>query len=386
MYLQRYLDLSSLISKKSFFLFGPRSTGKTSLIKAQLGEKALVIDLLRSDVLLTLMSAPWEIESIINKRSANQIYVVIDEVQKFPALLNEVHRLIEEKKIHFILTGSSARKLRRGEVNLLGGRAWQAELLPLIKKEIPNFSLERYLQVGGLPNVYLSAEWREELVAYGNLYLTQEVYAESLVKKIQPFSKFLRIAALTSGKLLNFTEVGNDAGVSSATIREYYHILEDTLLGTIIEPWSHHTKRKAVSTAKFYFFDIGVRNHFANIHAIVSGTDTFGQAFEHFIYQEIRAYLSYTRKRSPLTFWRTQLGHEVDFMIGDNLAIEIKAAQTVTFKHAKGLRLLQQEKICKKHLLVSLDRINREDGGIEIICYSDFLDLLWQGEYDQFMA
>ena len=269
---------------------GPRLTGKTSLIKHQLGEAVFMVDLLRSDMLAFLTHSPWELESLINQRKPNQKWVVIDEIQKLPLLLNEVHRLIEDKGITFLLTGSSARKLRQSNVNLLGGRAWQAELFPLIKREIPNFSLSRYLVTGGLPSVYLSEYPQEELAAYAQMYLTQEVYAESLVRKIQPFTKFLRTAAIMSGKLLNYTEVGSDAGVSPSTIREHYHILEDTLVGKIIEPWAKSVKRKAVSTAKFYFFDVGVRNHFAQISTLNPGTDPFGQAFEHFIFQELRAY------------------------------------------------------------------------------------------------
>ncbi len=386
MYLNRFLDIVDLLSKKSFFLFGPRSTGKTSLIEHQLGDHAFIIDLLRSDVLTTLMSAPWSIEGMINKRKSEKTIVVIDEIQKFPPLLNEVHRLIESQKIRFLLTGSSARKLRKADVNLLGGRAWEAELFPLVKNEIPDFSLERYLQIGGLPHIYLSDEPEEELAAYASIYMNQEILAEALVRKTQPFAKFLRMAAFMSGKLLNFTEVGSDAGVSPATIRAYYQILEDTLLGKIVEPWTKTVKRKAISTGKFYFFDVGVRNHIAQIRSLSNGTDGFGQAFEHFIYQEIRAYLSYTRNKAPLTFWQAKHGQEVDFLIGDMLAIEVKSSQSITSKHLQGLKVLQEEKICQKYILVSLDRVSRIEESIDIVGYEEFLKDLWQGEYDKFMV
>lgn len=275
--------------------------------------------------------------------------------------------------------------MRQANVNLLGGRAWEAELFPLVKNEIPDFSLERYLQIGGLPHIYLSNEPEEELVGYSNMYMNQEILAEALVRKTQPFVKFLQMAALMSGKLLNFTEVGSDAGVSSATVRTYYQILEDTLLGKIIEPWTKTIKRKAVSTGKFYFFDVGVRNHIARIQSLSNGTDAFGQAFEHFVYQEIRAYLSYTRNQAPLTFWQAKHGQEVDFLIGDMLAIEVKSSQSITSKHLKGLKVLQEEKICQKYILVSLDRVSRIEENIDIVGYEEFLTELWQGEYDKFM-
>ena len=232
MNVQRRLDLPRLLQKKSFFLFGPRATGKTFLIREQLADQAQVIDLLRSDLYLRLAGSPVELEAILAGQAANSV-IVIDEVQKVPQLLDEVQRLIETKRLRFLLTGSSARKLRRGQANLLAGRAWQANLFPLTWDELTDihFDLDRYLRYGGLPSVYLSQDPVEELQAYAHTYLTEEIQAEGLVRRLPQFARFLQVAALGSGQILNFTRIGNDAQVAPSTVREYYYLLEDTLLG-----------------------------------------------------------------------------------------------------------------------------------------------------------
>ena len=194
MKIARILALPDLLQKKSFFLFGPRATGKSTLINDQLSGKATIVDLLDSRLFLKLSGAPYELESMISAGLGN--LVVIDEIQRIPELLNEVHRLIENKKIRFLLTGSSARKLRKGRANLLAGRVWEARMFPLTWREIPNFDLERYLRFGGLPAVYLSKFPEEELDAYVNTYLKEEIMAEGLIRKLPPFPRFLRSAAL----------------------------------------------------------------------------------------------------------------------------------------------------------------------------------------------
>ncbi len=380
MYLQRLLKISDLLKQKSFFLFGPRATGKTSLIREQLSANVLIINLLRSDMFLRLSADPSLLEEIIETRANPETIIVIDEVQKIPILLNEVHRLIEEKKIRFLLTGSSARKLRKNDVNLLAGRAWEARLFPLTRSEIPDFSLPRYLNFGGLPSVYLSENPREELIAYVDTYLKEEIQAEAVVRKIQSFAKFLQISALTSGNLLNFSSLSNDVGIPAATIREYYQVLEDTLIGFLLPAWTKTQKRKAISTAKFYFFDIGVMHQLAEIYTVEPNTDVYGQAFEHFIAMELSAYLSYNRKNLTLSFWAAPNEREVDFIIGDDIAIEIKSTKSVNSKHLKGIKALQEEGICKKYFLVSFDKIHRIHEGIEIIHWESFLDLLWKNE------
>ena len=378
MFINRILNLKQLMDKKSHFLFGPRATGKSSLIKHDLGNQALIIDLLHSATYMRLMGNPSQLESMIalNERP----FVVIDEIQRIPELLNEVHRLIENRQTRFLLTGSSARKLKRQGVNLLAGRARQAELFPLSYHEFTNFNLFHYLQYGGLPMVVLSDEPEEDLDAYVHTYLEEEIKAEALVKNLPAFSRFLQLSALTSGTTLNFTSIASDAGVSSMTLREYYQILEDSFLGFSVLPWRYSIKRKAIATARFYYFDTGVKNRLAGIHAIPDQTDLFGQAFEHFIAMELRAYISYFRKKLPLCFWRTSDGHGVDFIIGDRVAIEVKAAKKISSKHLKGLRYLMEENKIEKYYMVSQDPIALKEEGIHILPWENFLKRLWDGE------
>lgn len=378
MYLHRILDLKHLVNKKTHFLFGPRGTGKSSLIKHDLGKQALIIDLLHSEIYMRLMDNPSQLESMIELDQ--KPIIVIDEIQRVPELLNEVHRLIENKQFRFLLTGSSARKLKRQGINLLAGRARQAELYPLTYHELTNFSLPRYLQYGGLPMVALSEEPEEDLDAYVYTYLEEEIRAEALVQKLPAFSRFLQLSALTSGTTLNFASIASDTGVSSPTLREYYQILEDTFLGFLVPPWEYSVKRKAIATARFYYFDIGVRNRLAKIHAIPNQTDLFGQAFEHFIAMELRAYISYSRKKVPLCFWRTYEGHEVDFIIGDQVAIEVKAAKKITAKHLKGLKYFMEENKVKKYYLISQDPLSIKQEGIYILHWENFIKRLWDGE------
>ena len=235
MEIKRQLQLEPLLAMKSFFLFGPRATGKTTLINRQLAKKANVIDLLDSRYFLTLSSAPHELESLIAAAPADVI--VIDEIQRIPDLLNEIHRLIEAKNFTFLLTGSSARKLRKGQANLLAGRVWEARMFPLVHREIPDFDLNRYLRYGGLPAVYLSDYPEEELNAYVNLYLKEEIMAEGLIRRLPPFSRFLKTIALANGEMINFTKIANDCQVPPSTVTEYVGVLEDTLVGFLLPAW-----------------------------------------------------------------------------------------------------------------------------------------------------
>lgn len=380
MHLKRILDLPALLKKKSFFLFGPRATGKSTLIRNSFDvNEIIMINLLHGDYYLRLNNAPHMLEEIIQGHTQSKL-VVIDEVQRVPALLNEVHRLIEEQQLTFLLTGSSARSLKKQGINLLAGRAWQAHLFPLTSSEIPSFNLMRYLRYGGLPAVYLSDDPAEELNAYVHTYLREEVQAESLVRKIPAFTRFLEVAALSSGKMLNFSEIASDTGVPVSTIREYYHVLEDTFIGFMVPGWTKSVKRKAIAKAKFYLFDIGVKNTLAQTTAIEPKTDLFGQAFEHFIAMEIRAWLDYRRLNKSLSYWCSTHGAEVDFIIGDDIALEVKTTHQVHDKHLKNLNLLMEENMCKKYMIISFDKINRKAGHIDILHWETFLKRLWQGE------
>lgn len=380
MNIQRILNLPELLKKKSFFLFGPRATGKTFMIRQQLNEQVLNINLLNSRFYLMLSAAPHELEALIAAEPSKML-IVIDEIQRVPELLNEVHRLIEEKGLTFLLTGSSTRKLRRHGHNLLAGRAWEARLFPLTFIEIPNFDLEKYLLYGGLPPVYLSQDPAEELCAYINTYLKEEIQAESLVRSLPAFSRFLQTSALTSGQMLNFTEIASDTGIPVSSVREYYHILEDTFMGTLLPAYTKTTKRKAISTAKFYWFDVGVKHALTNIRHLESQSDLYGQAFEHFIVMEINAYLNYRRLRLPLTYWRSTHGQEVDLIIGDEMAIEIKSTQNIASKHLKGLKIFEEEQICRYYFLISQDMVQRKYESIEVCHWKVFLERLWQNEW-----
>ncbi|OGT66749.1 MAG: ATPase [Gammaproteobacteria bacterium RIFCSPLOWO2_02_FULL_38_11] len=380
----RELNLVELLKKKTFFLLGPRATGKTFLIDHQLKNLAIIIDLLHSDLYFKLSHSPWELENIIeakfSEKKKKNCIIVIDEVQKIPNLLDEVHRLIESKKWRFLLTGSSARKLKYGHANLLAGRAWIAHLFPLVRHEIPNFQLERYLRYGGLPVVYASDDPEEELESYTRTYLYEEIQAEGLVRKLPQFSRFLQLAAINNGFLLNFSSVANDAGVPVSTVREYYSILEDTLLGFMLEPWSHSKKRKAISTAKFYLFDCGVTHALAGTKTLDRNSDLYGRSFEHWLGLELRSYLDYHRKRDVLGFWRSKHQHEVDFTIGDHIAIETKASKKITSHDLRGLYALQEEKIFKHYFLVSQDEVETKRGAIHCMYWKHFLDRLWNDE------
>jgi predicted AAA+ superfamily ATPase len=376
--LGRTLDLGALAKKKSFFLLGPRATGKSFLIRQQLGGQAIVIDLLRSDVFLRLSATPSLLESMIDADlRAGAGPIVIDEVQKIPQLLDEVHRLIEGRGMRFVLTGSSARKLRRGHVNLLGGRAWTAQLYPLTYREMPTFDLPRFLRYGGLPPVVLSDEPDEELHAYVRTYLHEEIQAEGLVRRLPAFARFLTTAAATNGQMLNFAKIGNDAGLPAATVREHYFLLEDTLVGFLLPAWIKSKKRKAITTAKFYFFDTGVVHALNGTQSLDRNSDLYGRSFEQWIAMELRAYLSYRRRHEALCYWRSTAGHEVDFVIGEHTAVETKATRRVGGSDLRGLTALAEEKMLKQLFLVSEDPLETKRGPIRCLFWRSFLDQLW---------
>jgi len=372
---KRQLRLEELLRLKSFFLFGPRATGKSTLIKAQL-PNAQVFDLLDRSTFRRLLSDP----SLIGQ-SAGEGPIVIDEIQKIPTLLDEVHRQIETYHRTFLLTGSSARKLRRGAANLLGGRAWTAELMPLTYAEITDFELNRYLTRGGLPVAYQSAHWFEELDAYVGNYLQDEILAESLTRNIEAFSEFLTLAAKSNGQEVNLQSFASDCGISQNTIKNYFQILTDTLIGFSLPAFTKTTRRKAITREKYYLFDVGVRNRLCDVTSVTPKTDSFGLAFEHFIIMELRAYNSYFRRKLKLQYWRSTSQFEVDLVIDDKMAIEIKGVSQVMDKHLKGLRALKEEGKFASYCVVSCDPdIRKTADGIEIYPWSEFLNQLWLGK------
>lgn len=378
MEIDRIIDLKSLLGKKSFFLFGPRATGKSTLVHRQLSDSATIIDLLDSRLFLRLSAAPQDLEAIIDANDSK--LVVIDEIQRIPELLNEVHRLIEKRKIRFLLTGSSARKLRRGQANLLAGRVWEARMFPLTWKETPHFDLEKYLRYGGLPAVYLSEYPEEELDAYVNTYLKEEIMVEGLIRNLPPFARFLQSIALANGEVVNFTKLASDCQVPASTVREYVALLEDTLVGCLLPAWAASRKRKAIKSGKFYFFDPGVTHTIAGTRAIDRNSDLYGKSFEQFIGMEIRAYLNYNRSKLPLSYWRSTHGHEVDFLVGEKSAVEVKATTRLVPADSRGLKALAEEQVFADLFLVSQDAVATRQGKIQAIHWQDFLNRLWRGE------
>lgn len=377
---QRILRLPELLKKKSFFLFGPRSTGKTTLIRDQLGDSVEVVNLLESDQYLRLSARPSLLGEMI-AHSKKKI-VIIDEVQRVPELLNEVHHLIESKSVKFLLTGSSARKLKSGHSNLLAGRAWTANLFPLVYPELEgSFDLNRILRYGSLPQVYGSKYPEEELKAYVRTYLYEEIQAEGLVRKIPQFSRFLQTAALANGQLLNFAQLSSDCGVPASTLKEHFQILQDTLVGFYLPPWRKGKIRKSIGTAKFYFFDNGVTHALSGTRTIERNSDLFGKSLEQWLMNEVRAYLSYRRRDEEMAFWRSTHGDEVDLIIGDNTAIEIKSTNKVNARDISGLLKLKEEGRFKRLILVSQDKIEGETTeGVERLHLLSFLEKLWSDQ------
>ena len=377
---KRYLNLTAALGQKSHFLLGPRGTGKTTLWKGQLTD-CVSFDLLRSEIFLRLSANPSLIEGMIDAACKGESrIIVIDEVQRIPELLNEVHRLIEERQLTFLLTGSSARKLKRGGANLLAGRAWILNLFPLVSAEIPDFDLLRVLQFGSLPFVLKSANPGEELDAYVHTYLYEEIMAEGLVRNLPRFSRFLQSAAVGLGEPLNFTNIANDCQVPASTVREFYQILEDTLLGFQVEAFTKTKLRVANKSAKFYFFDTGVSNCISAVKNLEPKSDLFGKCFEQFIACELKSWISYSRAKFRLQYWRSKNGAEVDFILNETVAIEVKSAEKVRKDHLKGLHQLKEEKILKKYILVSLDPIETIQDGIESKHWKTFLKELWMGD------
>lgn len=375
-YIERIVDLNSLLAKKSHFLLGPRQTGKTFLIRHKL-RKARVYDLLDSEVYLTLSRHPGRISEEIQP---DDRIVVIDEIQRLPELLNEVHRLIESRGIRFLLTGSSARKLRRGGINLLGGRARTKYLHPLTYKELnKHFDLFQAIEHGLIPSIYFSDEPRADLQAYAGSYLQQEILAEGTTRNIPAFSRFLHVAALCNATIVNFTNVANDAQVARTTVYEYFKILKDTLLLYELPAWRKSKKRKPLASSKYYFFDIGVVSVLQD-REFRAGTPEFGGAFETYLLHELKCFSDYV-SGERLSYWRSTSGFEVDFILGDHTAVELKAKKNVSTKDIKPLRMLAEEAILKRYVCVSLEPRRRKVGDIDILPCKEFLDLLWDGAF-----
>jgi predicted AAA+ superfamily ATPase len=381
---RRILNLP-LSASETCFLWGPRQTGKSTLLKT-LYPNAKRYDLLLSDQYQRLLLQPGLIREeclAIGLEAENQTSpIIVDEVQKIPILLDEIHWLIENRKLRFILCGSSARKVRRGRGNLLGGRAVRYELHPLVYPEIPNFSLERALNAGLLPRHYQSSNPHQLLQAYVGDYLKEEIAAEALTRNIPAFSRFLQIASLSNGELTNYNNIASECGVSAPTVKEYFRILEDTLVGRMLPAFRKRAKRRLIGAPKFFFFDIGIVAHLTRRGKVKPGSELFGRAFEHLIYMELTAHSGYSEVNYPIAYWKTASGFEVDFVLGEHeIAVEVKSTDMVTNKQLKGIRAFKEEYQARRYIVVSMDtNPRRTEDGIEILPWQVFLDRLWANQ------
>ena len=378
-----YKRLLTTRNDKSFFLWGPRQVGKTSYLKRSFPD-ALVIDLLKSEELTRYLINPNLLRKELATVSERKL-VIIDEIQKVPKLLDEVHWLIENTGHRFCLCGSSARKLKRGAANLLGGRALRYELFGLLAKELEDdFDIDRALNNGYLPSIYLDDNPNELLNSYVSDYLKEEIADEGLVRNLPPFADFLRAVAISDTELVNYANISSDCGVSKDTARNYYSILQETLLGRFLPAFTPRSKRKVVHASKFYLFDVGIVNFLARRGTISRGGELYGKAFENWVFHELKAYLEYSRSHLELRYWRLRNGTEVDFIAEDlSFAMEVKSREHIQNKHLKGLKEFKKEYPEVKHLiLVSLEKRSRkEDGGILVLSVSDFIKKLWEGQF-----
>ena len=378
--IKRLLELPAK-PKHSFFLWGARQVGKSSLLK-QTYPNEQYIDLLQSDLIYRYSTDPGSFRRELLSLPKGSV-VVVDEVQKIPSLLDDVHWLIENLNLKFALCGSSARKLKRNNANLLGGRAERYELFGFTAAELKKqFDLVRIVNQGNLPLHCLSDDPSRLIAGYIADYLKEEVLAESLVRNLPAFNNFLKTAAISDGEFINYSSIASDCGVSSVTVKEYYQILEDTLLGFYLPAYVGRLKRKAKCAPKFYFNNVGIVNYLARRGKLEPGAALFGKAFENLVINEVRAYCQYLALTAELSFWRNKSDIEIDLIVNDfEVAIEIKSATTINNRHLKNLRTLMRNVKVKRAVLVSSDApMQKTEDGIDIFPFDRFVDVLWAGE------
>jgi predicted AAA+ superfamily ATPase len=368
---------------RSAFLWGPRKTGKSTYLRSAF-PRSIRFDLLQTDLYLDLARRPALLrERLLAEPPARLAQpVILDEVQKVPALLDEVHWLIENRGLRFVLCGSSARKLRRGRHNLLGGRAWRYEMHPLVSAELEELDLLRALNRGLVPGHYLDAEYRRSLDAYVRDYLKEEVFEEGLARNVGAFARFFEAMGFSHGDLTNYANVARDSGVDGKTVKEYYQILVDTLLGTFVEPYKKRQERQVIGkAAKFYLFDVGVAGAITRRRIERERGEHFGRALEHFLLMELLAHRSYRQLDHPIRFWRTKSGLEVDFVLGDgDTALEVKGAARADTSDFRSLRAFAEEHRPRRSILVCNEPVPRLVDGVEVLPWRDFLGRLWGGE------
>jgi predicted AAA+ superfamily ATPase len=369
---------------ETFFLWGPRQTGKTTLLRGAYRD-AHWLDLLKADEFRRYVARPELLRQELDAQPLGpRAQVVIDEIQKVPALLDEVHWLIENRGIHFAICGSSARKVKRGAANLLGGRAIRYELHGLTAAEIGReFDLDRMLNHGYLPRIYQASRPGRMLDAYIADYLKEEVAAESLVRDLPTFSNFMDVAALSDGEIVNFSNIARECAVSSHTTKSHFQILEDTLLGRWLPAYRKRAKRRIIGAPKFYFVDVGVVNRLARRGELLAGSELYGKAFENWVFHELSSFMSYREVEGPLSYWRLASGIEVDFIVGNmRVAIEAKSASRITRDHLGGLRSLAEDHpAVERRIVVCREpKARRTEDGIEILPATTFVRRLRDGD------
>lgn len=366
---------------ESFFLWGPRQVGKSSLLR-HVWPDAVWIDLLLTEEYLRYLREPGLLRDELREAAPGTL-VVIDEVQKVPALLDEVHWLIERCGLVFALCGSSARKVRHGHANLLGGRALRRELLGLVSAELGDeFDPFRMANHGPLPRHYLADQPARRIRAYVDDYLKEEIAAEALVRNLPAFADFLRAAALGDTEILNYTNIARECGVSLPTVKAYYGILEDTLLGRHLPAYTARPKRRVIQAPKFYFADVGVVNHLAKRGPLQPGGELFGKALENVLHHELAAFREYHERDWSLGYWRLASGLEVDFVIGEaEVAIEVKSIAKVGTEHLHGLGAFAEDhpEVRRRIVVCNEPKRRKLSSGIEIVPVKTFLQELWKG-------
>ena len=373
----RIFDIENRLDE-AMFLFGGRQVGKSTLLKERF-PKAVYFDLLNSELRNRFRQHPEVFrESLL--RYPPETLVIVDEIQKVPDLLDEVHWLMVNRGLFFILSCSSARKLKKSGANNLGGRAIPETLFPLVSAEIPDYDLERAVQNGMIPRHYMVANARNRLKSYIELYLKEEIIEEAVVQNVDDFVRFLEVAAISDGEMLNYENVAANCSVSANTVKAYYKILCDTLLGFEVPAYSKVIKRKLTKASRFYFFDVGIANYLTGRHHLAPKTPEYGHAFEHLVMQEIVAYLGYNDSEEKLAYWHTYDNLEVDAVIGDaRVAIEIKSTDSVQASHRKGLAEFAKEHPNVRQIIVSRDRVTRRSGDVDLYYVTDFFKELWEG-------
>jgi predicted AAA+ superfamily ATPase len=374
----------ALPAGQSAFLWGARKTGKSTWLRQRF-PSSIYYDFLRTDVMLELARNPSLLrEQLLAKDpAALKEPIVLDEVQKVPQLLDEVQGLIESHGLRFVLCGSSARKLKRGQANLLGGRAWRFEMHPLVSAEVPEIGLLQALNRGLIPAHYTQEQYRRSLRAYVQDYLKEEVFAEGLTRNVGAFSRFFDAVGYSHGELINYSNIARDCGVDSKTVKEYYQILVDTLLGYFVEPFKRRQSRQVIGKApKFYLFDVGVAGAITQRDIPQPKGEQFGRAFEHFIFMELVAHRSYSELEYPINFWRTKSGLEVDYVLaGGEVAVEVKGSARVSQPDLHALDSFAAEFKPKHALLVCNEKEERLVGAVRVVPWRRFLEKLWSGFY-----